>query len=71
MPSGAYFHIAFRTSDVDAAVAAAVKAGAVLTDGPRDVVLGNQPSTPARIAFVKGLNGKTIEFFQSTGDNQL
>lgn len=70
-PEGSYFHVAFRSNDVDAAVRHAVAAGAVVTVEPKDAVLGDNPPTPVRIAFVKGLNGEIIEFFQSTGDNQL
>jgi len=70
-PEGSYFHVAFRSNNVDAAVEAAVAAGAVVTVAPKDAVLGNNPPTPVRIAFVKGLNGEILEFFQSTGDNQL
>lgn len=70
-PEGSYFHVAFRSNDVDKAVAAAVAAGATVTVEPKDVVLGNHPPTPVRIAFVKGLNGEILEFFQSTGENQL
>lgn len=70
-PEGCYFHVAFRTDNVDAAVEVAVAAGAEVTVAPKDAVLGNMPPTPVRIAFVKGLNGEIIEFFQSTGDHQL
>lgn len=70
-PEGSYFHVAFRSNDVDKAVAAAVAAGAIVTVEPKDVVLGSNPSTPVRIAFVKGLNGEILEFFQSTGENPL
>ncbi|WP_438445334.1 VOC family protein [Gorillibacterium sp. sgz5001074] len=70
-PDGAYFHVAFRSEDVDGAVKAAVAAGAVVTVEPKDVVLQGNPPTPVRIAFVQGLNGETIEFFQSTGDHKL
>lgn len=70
-PEGSFFHVALRTDDVDAAVKAATDAGAVVTVEPKDVVLGDNPPTPARIAFVKGLNGEIIEFFKSTGDNRL
>lgn len=70
-PVGSYFHVAFRTNDVDAAVEAAKAAGAVVTVEPKDTVLGVNPPTPVRIAFVKGLNGEIIEFFQSTGEHQL
>jgi glyoxylase I family protein len=70
-PDGSYFHVAFRSNNIEAAVEAAVAAGAVVTVEPKDVVLGNNPPTPVRIAFVKGINGEVIEFFQSTGENQL
>ncbi|OXM84818.1 VOC family protein [Paenibacillus rigui] len=70
-PAGSYFHVAFRSEDVDAAVQAAVAAGAVVTVEPKDVILGVNPPTPVRIAFVKGLNGESIEFFQSTGEHKL
>jgi glyoxylase I family protein len=70
-PEGSYFHVAFRSEDVDAAVEAAVAAGAVVTVEPKDVELQGNPPTPVRIAFVKGLNGEVIEFFQSTGENLL
>lgn len=70
-PEGAFFHVAFRSNNIDGAVAAAVAAGAVVTVEPKDVILGNNPPTPVRIAFVKGLNGEILEFFQSTGENQL
>lgn len=70
-PEGYFFHVAFRSNNVDGAVEAAVAAGAVVTVAPKDVILGVNPPTPVRIAFVKGLNGEIIEFFQSTGENQL
>ncbi|MDD9268303.1 VOC family protein [Paenibacillus sp. GCM10023248] len=70
-PEGYYFHVAFRTDDVDAATQVAVEAGAVVTVAPKNAVLGNTPPTPVRISFVKGLNGEIIEFFQSTGDHKL
>ncbi|RTE06740.1 VOC family protein [Paenibacillus whitsoniae] len=70
-PEGYYFHVAFRTNNVDQAVETAVAAGAVVTVAPKNAVLGNTPPTPVRIAFVQGLNGEILEFFQSTGDNQL
>ncbi|MDR6555666.1 VOC family protein [Paenibacillus qinlingensis] len=70
-PEGYFFHVAFRSNNVDAAVEVAVAAGAVVTVAPKDAILGVNPPTPVRIAFVKGLNGEIIEFFQSTGENQL
>lgn len=68
---GRFFHIALRTSNVDEAVEAAAAAGAVVTTAPKDVVLNGNPPTPVRIAFVQGIAGETIEFFQSTGEHQL
>ncbi|MNY15133.1 Glyoxalase-like domain protein [compost metagenome] len=70
-PEGYFFHVAFRSDNVDAAVEVAVAAGAIVTVAPKDTILGVNPPTPVRIAFVKGLNGEIIEFFQSTGENQL
>ena len=71
MPEGPYFHLAFRTEDVDGAVESAVRAGAEVTVEPKDVILGDNIPTPVRIAFVKGLNGEVIECFKSTGENKL
>ena len=68
---GRFFHVALRTDDVDGAVEAAKAAGAVVTVEPKDVVLKGEPPTPVRIAFVRGVAGEIIEFFQSTGENQL
>ena len=64
-PEGRLLHLALRTDDVDAALAAAVQAGAVVTIEPKDVVI---PSTPAeaavRIAFCTGPDDEVIEFMQ-------
>lgn len=68
---GSFFHIALRAEDIDTAVQYAKDAGAEVTVEPKDVVLGDQPSIQVRIAFVKGLNGEVIEFFQSIGDHKL
>jgi len=67
-PEGAFFHLAFRSSDVDAATELARAAGMTITMEPRDVVLGG---IPARIAFFKGPDGEVLELFQSTGEDQL
>jgi glyoxylase I family protein len=64
-------HMAFRTNDVAAALEAARAAGAEVTIETKDVVVGDNPPTPIRIAFFKGPDGEVIELFQSTGDNQL
>jgi glyoxylase I family protein len=70
-PEGTMIHMAFRTNDVAKAVAAARAAGAEITDEPEDLVISDSPATPIRIAFCKGPDGEIIEFFQSTGENQL
>jgi len=70
-PEGAFIHIAFRTDNVDAAIEVARAAGAEITVEPRNTVLQGDPPTPIRIAFFKGPDGEVIEFFQSTGENQL
>ena len=66
--SGAYredgfYHIALAVPDVDAAVATALAAGAELTVEPKDIALPSQPPVKARIAFVRGVAGESIEFF--------
>jgi glyoxylase I family protein len=70
-PEGAIIHMAFRTDDVAMAVETARAAGAEITVEPKDVVVSQSPATPIRIAFCKGPDGEIIEFFQSTGENQL
>jgi glyoxylase I family protein len=67
----AILHVAFRTNDVDAAIEAARAAGAEITVEPKDVTMSQNPLTLIRIAFCKGPDGEILEFFQSTGDNQL
>jgi glyoxylase I family protein len=64
-PQAGWFHIALRTDDVDAITAVALKAGATIFVEPKDVTLQSKPPTPVRLAFVKGPDGETIEFFQN------
>jgi glyoxylase I family protein len=68
---GAILHMAFRTNDLTAAIEAARAAGAEITKEPTDIDISKNPLTPVRIAFCKGPDGEILEFFQSTGDNQL
>ena len=64
-PQGGWVHLAFRTDDCDGAYAAAIAAGAVCQSEPKDVDIQAEPQIlPVRIAFVKGYDGETIEFFQ-------
>lgn len=63
-PDGEFFHLAIGTADPDAAFEAAVKGGAKVDKVPYDFVIPcREGALPVRLAFVKGLNGETIEFF--------
>ncbi|MBV9851223.1 MAG: VOC family protein [Armatimonadetes bacterium] len=64
-PEGALLHFALRTSDVDAAYARALAAGARPHIPPADMELAGDYPVPIRIAFVRGLDGEIIEFFQN------
>ena len=64
-PEGALLHFALRTSDVDGAYARALAAGARSQIEPKDVTLAGDPPVPVRLAFVRGLDGEVIEFFQN------
>lgn len=64
-PEGALMHLALRTPDVDAAYARATAAGARSQSAPQDVVIDGDSPVPVRLAFVIGLDGEVIEFFQN------
>jgi glyoxylase I family protein len=64
-PEGALLHVALRTPDVDTAYARALAAGARSHIAPKDVQLGGEHGVPVRLAFVLGLDGEIIEFFQN------
>jgi len=66
IPEGGILHYALRVDDADAAYARAMKAGATSVVEPKDASPANadRPIT-FRIAFVRGLAGETIEFFQN------
>jgi glyoxylase I family protein len=67
-PEGAILHFALRVDSCDAALARAVAAGAQVTMESKTVDIPSTPTgpTPVRIAFVKGPDGETIEFFENT-----
>lgn len=61
--TGAILHIALCAEDTDACIKAVRDAGYEVTMEPTDVVVGTQPSCPARIAFCIGEAGEIVEFF--------
>ncbi len=67
VPEGALLHFALRTNNCDAALERARAAGATVTMEPKSVTPAHaeEPKQTFRIAFVKGLNGEVIEFFQN------
>lgn len=62
---GALLHFCLRVTDVEAAYARALAAGATARIPPRTAQLGGEPPAEVRIAFVTGLNGEVIEFLNS------
>lgn len=66
LPEGSLLHFALRTSDTAAALERARNAGATVTMETKSVTPdnGDRP-LEFRIAFVRGLNGEIIEFFQN------
>ena len=58
-------HFALRTEDCDEAIERARAAGAEVTVEPKDVEIPSDPPVAARIAFFKGPDGESIEFFQN------
>lgn len=63
LENGKIAHIALATRDVDKCVQLVRQAGYPVTIEPKDVVIGSQPSFPARIAFCLGAGGEVVEFF--------
>lgn len=62
---GAIWHFALYSDDPDKAIERARAAGAPITVEPKDVVLSSNPPVPIRIAFCKGPDGESIEFFKT------
>jgi glyoxylase I family protein len=65
IPEGGLLHFALRTADTAAALARAVAAGATVTMETKTVPIAGDHPEDFRIAFVKGLNGEIIEFFEN------
>ena len=55
-------HLAIATSDAAASLEPVRQAGYEVTMEPKDVVLGDLEAT---VAFFKGPNGESVEFFQT------
>jgi glyoxylase I family protein len=62
---GALLHFCFRVTDVEAAYARALAAGAVSRIPPDKRQIGGEPPAEVHIAFVTGPNGELIEFLKS------
>ena len=63
-PEGMILHVALRTDDCDSTFQRAIAAGARVEMEPKDIDIASEPPLPVRIAFCRGLDGETIEFFQ-------
>ncbi len=65
VPEGALLHYALRTRDCDAAFQQACTAGASVISEPKTVPINGDTPQEFRIAFIRGLDGEVIEFFQN------
>ena len=66
LPEGGLLHFALRTSNTAAALERARNAGATVTMETKSVTPDNSDQPlEFTIAFVRGLNGEIIEFFQN------
>ena len=65
IPEGGLLHFALRVPDTDAAYARAMAAGAISQTEPKDVTIDGDRPVTVRLAFVRGMNGEVIEFFQN------
>ena len=61
-------HFAFSTTCADTCYENAMAAGAVSQMVPTDVDIPATPALKVRIAFVRGLDGEVLEFFQMRND---
>jgi glyoxylase I family protein len=63
---GTMLHVAFRTSDTNAATERVRKAGYPITVEPKNHLIEGRPyAVPIRISFFTGPDGEVIEFFQN------
>jgi catechol 2,3-dioxygenase-like lactoylglutathione lyase family enzyme len=61
--AGTVDHIALSTDDVDAVVQKVREAGFPVIVEPKDIDIACQPPLRARIAFIEGAAGESIEIF--------
>ncbi len=63
---GTILHIAFRTTDTNAATARVRAAGFPITVEPKDHLIESRPfAIPVRLSFFIGPDGEVVEFFQN------
>ncbi len=62
---GSILHFALQTVDCDAATEQLRTAGASITEGPTDMVLGGDPPVTVRYSMCEGPDGEQIELFQT------
>ncbi len=60
-----FYHMALRTTKLDEVIAGIRTYGLTVTMEPKDIVIPSNPPMPARIAFFNGLDGESIELFQT------
>jgi len=58
-------HFAFESEDPDAAIEEVREAGMEVTMEPENIDIPSDPALPVRVAFCKGPDGETIEFFKT------
>lgn len=64
IPDGAFFHVAFRTDDVDSLFERVKAEGTPVIIEPKDVLLEGEVPTVMRVAFFQGPDGEQLEFCQ-------
>jgi len=63
--AGSFFHLAISVEDVDAVYKRALECGAKPQMEPKNIVIPASPPIPARIAFVCGPSGESVELFKN------
>ena len=58
-----WLHFAVATDDTDLCYKRALEAGGSSHMEPKDIVIPSEKPMPARIAFVRGVNGELVEIF--------